>query len=549
MNRELLNRLSSPYAISLRVWLWSTPITVLGTAFTFGTEVFLSHTSVALLMGLATHLSVGVLSVLVSFTYLKKSRWDRPRPLRVLLTYAGMGLGRGLIISTTALVTDIPADPDYLGRAISGMWVFFFWATVLTLVFESSVRFRALLGELDSKLAEIGAIRAAREQDLASVREDFIEQVTRTLAPALDRARAAIDLERLANTLIEPDSYVALETRLKSSSVLRQQAARLGLARIVRQSFGLNYPAAAISALATSALAFPLIYQGGLPGILQGAAIFLSLFFAIHLFSRTQPNSIVKTLLAIACIFVIDAVLAFWLDAQSGMEDVSLFSLSAGMWLVAIFLLFIHSLDHQRGRMVRQLAELVEQLVVLESKLQQELALERRELTQLVHSEVQGRLRAAAVLAKTTGEPSDLQRLKEECIAAMSSGRRSQSMDDFFEELQTMWVPGLRLEIELEPAAHSALQSDAYLRKALQAITREAIINAVKHAEAKSVSVVSSMDTQNTLKLVVINDGKAPAGSRRGLGSQLLDELTTSWNLSRTTSATTLIAILPAASD
>lgn len=545
MNRELLDRLGSPYALSLRVWIWSTPVVIFGTAFTFGSSIFFSHTTLVLLMGLATHLLVGLVSLFAILTYLKKSRWDQPRPALVLITYAGMGLGRGLIISTTALLTEIPASPDFFGRAISSMWVFFFWATVLTLVFESSERFKGALADVDLKFDEIASIQARRERELMSVRADFLGQVTRTLSPALDRVRDAIDLERLANTLIEPESFATLQAQLQSSTALRKEAAKLRPRVLIQQALKLKFPAISIATLATSALAFPLIYQGGLPGFAQVLLVWLSLYLAIRLLSHPRRLSSVIHLAAVALILIGDAFLAVFLDSQFDLGDVSLLSLTAGMWLVAFFLIFLNSLDHQRRAMAERMTELVNQLVVVESKLQQELALERMELTQLVHSEVQGRLRAAAVLAKTTGRPGDLQRLKEECIEALTSGRRSQNMEEFLEELSMMWTPGLSLKIEIDLAARSALDRDPYLRKAFQAVLREGIINAVKHGDAKGISVQASAASPDALMLTVTNDGKAPRGSRRGLGSQLLDDLTTSWSVSRERSITRLNAHFP----
>lgn len=496
-------------------------------------------------MGLATHLLVGILSLIASLTYLKKSRWNRPRPALVLLTYAGMGLGRGLTISTAVLVTELPVSPDYLGRAIASMWVFFFWATVLTLVFESSERFKSALTEVDVKLDDIAAIQARRELELVSVRADFVGQVTRTLTPALDRVRGAIDLERLANTLIEPLSFATLQAQLQSSAALRKEATRLEPKLLIQQVLNLSFPAITIATLATSALALPLIYRGGLHGIAMIMVIWVSLYLAIRLLSHPRRLSTAIHSVVIFIILIGDAFFAVTLDTQVDLGDFSLLNMTVGMWLVAFSLIFLHSLDHQRRAIAAQMSELVHQLVIVESKLQQELALERMELTQLVHSEVQGRLRAAAVLAKTTGRPGDLQRLKEECIEALTSGRRSQEMGEFIDELTVMWTPGLGLQIEIDSAASSALDRDPYLRKAFQTVVREGIINAVKHGEATEIMVHATAENPDALKLTVSNDGHAPQGSRRGLGSQLLDDLTTFWSVSRQKSMTYLNAQFP----
>lgn len=545
MNKELLDRLGSPYAISLRVWLWSTPVVIAGTSLTFGAEIFLHHTQTVLLMGLAAHVYVGLISAIASLTYLKKSHWDRPKPALVLPTYVAMGIGRGLIISSTALITEIPAPPDFFGRAISSAWVFFFWATILTLVLESSERYKRLLAEVDTTLEEIASIQSIREVELSSVRSDFIAQVNRTLGPALDRARNSIDLVRLSNTLIEPDSYAALKTQIQTSRVLRQQASNLGFADVVRHASSLRFPAALIAILATAALSPPLLYRGGLFGLLQLIVMIFSIFVSIRLLRQPRRPAFFTRWLGAAAILVGGLMVAASFDSQNDGGEVSLSSLSVGMLLVALFLIFLHALDQQRDLMVKRLSALVRQLRVGEAKLQQELALERMELAQLVHSEIQGRLRAAAVLAQTTYKPVDMQRLKDECIQALTSGRRSQSMKDFLDEFRLMWTPGLTLKIDIDDASSSALAADSYLRKAFQAIVREGVINAVKHGDARTVAVSASLVSPDNLQLIVSNDGRAPLRSRRSLGSQLLDDLTSSWSLASEGAETILLVVLP----
>lgn len=72
--------------------------------------------------------------------------------------------------------------------------------------------------------------------------------------------------------------------------------------------------------------------------------------------------------------------------------------------------------------------------------------------------------------------------------------------------LQLVWEPGLSVPAELEPAAQSFLA--------------EALRNVAKHAEASFIGVEVSTD-EDTLSLLVRNDGVRPGGRGAGMGLRL----------------------------
>jgi two-component sensor histidine kinase len=85
----------------------------------------------------------------------------------------------------------------------------------------------------------------------------------------------------------------------------------------------------------------------------------------------------------------------------------------------------------------------------------------------------------------------------------------------------------------------------------LNEILKEAVSNAVRHGDAERAWVEVSRTGEKTEAIVeiqVTNDGRIPVtGERRGLGSQLLDELTLEWSLESVpeTGQTILAARLP----
>lgn len=533
MIRSLLQRLGSPYAISLRVWLWSTPLVIIGTALSYGVEIFLSHTFQALLMAVLSHLAVGLLSALVSVTYLRKSRWTKPRPILILFTYAVMGLSRGLIASFSILLMELPTDPNFVARSISGIWVFLFWATLLTLVFESSQRYRTALSELSQKVALLAKFSSVRNEKLHSLRVDFISQVEQILAPALARVKSAFDLEALANKIIEPTSYSMLESGIRESERLATRGSTIAFRDLAKRAKSEAFPAGLIAAFSTLALSLPLLSQARLTGLFQLTLVFGAVFIAVKLLNspRRWPDSIQFALVILTVVLTLAS--ALFVDLLAPQGRVSMVNSSVGIWLIALFLVYLITLDRERETLARSFAKALDELEILESKLQQELYLERRQLQQLVHSEVQGRLRAAAVIAKVSGLDADVEKLKSECVAALSGASNVIGVAEFHQELTTLWGRALDLSFAISTAALKALQRDSYLRGAYFALVREAIVNAVKHGRCTNIEISGALTKAATFSLEVVNDGAFGSANRVGQGTRVFEELSLAWSLTR----------------
>ena len=544
MIRSLLNRLGSPYAISLRVWLWSTPIVVIGTSLTFGVEVFVGYQLESWLLGLGSHLLVGLLSLLASLTYLRKSRWNRSRPTVVIATYIGLGLSRGLLIAAVADFTQIPVEPDYLGRMLSGIWIYLFWAVLLTLLFETSSRYQSSKVLLDQRIAQLKSLQDLRLEAVEQLRKDYLRQVEQTLAPALDQVRSAFDLEEIANTAIQPRSFAALERRVQQSQVLQSKAESFNIASGIRAALVYSYNPLGVATLAVMALAFPFVYQGGFVGATQLAITFFAIMFATWLFQRLRERP-VPVLALVAAAIGLSITSANLFESSIDLGSLSMTSLTVGNWLIAVLIMFLSSLDSQRDELASQLQAAVGALDSLEAKLRQELWLEQRQLDLLVHSEVQGRLRAAAVLAKTTGLASDLEKLRSECIAALTQGNQMQTLEQFRDELQVLWGQSMQLGFEINSKATNAIESDPYLKNALFLVVREGVINAVKHGEAKRIEISVRLSSRSMLLVEIRNDGKRTFASRKGLGTELFDEVSQSWKLDHSTDTTILTLQLP----
>lgn len=462
----------------------------------------------------------------------------------MLLTYVSMGAARGLLIASFAAATEIPAEPNYLGRLVSSAWIFFFWAAIWTFVVESSERHRQELDDLNLRLHQIQSLQRGRLEAIASLRAEYLSRVEKILAPALDKVRGAVDLEELARKIIDPHVYAEIASKIQLAQELGEEANSLRLRDVGGLILQARFPAISVAVLGVLSLSVPVLWNSVAYGAVYLAVTALLIWLAVAalgISSRLSP--VIRAGLALLP-FSANTALGFFFESQLQSAGLSLASLTVGMWMIAIFTIFFIALERERRGVSGQLKGSLESLDRLQSKLQQELWLEQKQLGQLIHSEVQGRLRAAAVTAKLTGLESDLAALKRECIAALSGSKDQMTLVEFWEEIQTLWGRALKLSIKTARDSESAIERDPYLRSALFSIVREGILNAVKHGSCSHVDCEVTIDASGLVRLVIANDGSFSEANRAGLGTEMLDQLCLSWSLTRENQTTFLTADL-----
>jgi two-component sensor histidine kinase len=110
------------------------------------------------------------------------------------------------------------------------------------------------------------------------------------------------------------------------------------------------------------------------------------------------------------------------------------------------------------------------------------------------------------------------------------------------------WQGVCDVQVDIDSEVKKVVAKDLRLSMCINEILKEAVSNAVRHGDAQTVQISLKLADDGVIDLIIANDGKAPRiGVRKGLGSNLLDELTVSWSLSfdSATDRTILVARLP----
>ena len=183
---------------------------------------------------------------------------------------------------------------------------------------------------------------------------------------------------------------------------------------------------------------------------------------------------------------------------------------------------------------------------------EQKLGLEKRSWSRIIHGEVQSALTAALTRLQRseTLEPYELEMIKQDLNRAkenlINPPRIETNFNQAFSEIVFSWKSICNITADISARAQRAVDTNQDTRNVTNEIIKEAVSNAVRHGQAKNVNIKLDRIQDDILEIEIINDGFKPLRELTpGLGAQMLDELTLSWELSINKNQTTLTAKVP----
>jgi two-component sensor histidine kinase len=215
---------------------------------------------------------------------------------------------------------------------------------------------------------------------------------------------------------------------------------------------------------------------------------------------------------------------------------------------------FSESLDRDRVA-VRALLEAENQALAHDQALfEQQLWLGRRAWQFVVHGTVQSALTAALTRLQSAPEPEQyvLNRVVEDIERARAAltaiPARKIDLAESFNQMQATWRGICEIKISITDRAARSLQKNNDACMCVNEIVKETVSNAVRHGEAKRISVEIERVDDFELGILVSNDGlPLSAQNRLGVGTRLIEELTTDWSIetSKASGLTVFKANLP----
>ena len=215
---------------------------------------------------------------------------------------------------------------------------------------------------------------------------------------------------------------------------------------------------------------------------------------------------------------------------------------------------FSESLDRDRVAVRAALNAENQQLAHDQALFEQQLWLGRRAWQFVVHGTVQSALTAALTRLQASPEPEqyvlnrvaeDLERARQ---ALLAPPVRTIDLPDSIAQLKATWRGICDIRTNISDRAARALRSNNDACLCVNEIIKEAVSNAVRHGEAKVVNISIDRHDDFSLEIEVSNDGvPLRAQNKLGVGSRLIEELTTDWSIdsSKATGLTVFKANLP----
>lgn len=333
-----------------------------------------------------------------------------------------------------------------------------------------------------------------------------------------------------------------LSSRLRDRSLARRSINQLIAPAATLASFG-------VFLFPYSVLAYG--SAGGVSAVLVGALAAIVMRTLLRTNRNWEFPAIAAVPLTAVLVGLPGMLFPFLVDSAAGTTfDPEGFAIFAGLFNIAFIVGFIQSSFVRRYLAIQHAMEVNEHLAAVNSRLRQNIWAVRHKLAKIIHGEIQGSLIAATMKLSTAKEtsPALISEIMQDLIGAADSLQNVEdsSKKDFHESLNTIvhgWSGSTVVHTEFDDYALATLRTDFSLRECVLEVCREGITNAVKHAQAREVTIVGQQVGPEHLQISIKNLLSPGLGiTSSGYGAQTLDEVTHEWNLHLSDTEVELVA-------
>ncbi len=172
--------------------------------------------------------------------------------------------------------------------------------------------------------------------------------------------------------------------------------------------------------------------------------------------------------------------------------------------------------------------------------LNQRVWVEKRRWALTIHGTVQSSLTAALARLRL-GEglsAADLKKIAEHVLQAKNGLRatmpKSFDLKQAIRQQRKAWDGIMKVKVDARGSEFQSLADNLWAGFCANEIIKEGLSNAFRHGSARQVNVTFVSEKAEFVTIVIASDGNGPTKSRRkGLGSQLLDEIAHPWSLTQ----------------
>jgi signal transduction histidine kinase len=428
-----------------------------------------------------------------------------------------------------------------------------------TLVWGALTEYRAsnkellrIASELETRRENLNAELLKRQSSLAieilSEVEPRISGI-KDLLKRSDSKQAANEILDLIENLVRPLSHGigATKTTAEEPSIRANQkpSLRALIRRFVRWHGVGSILTAHLHVIFSVNFFLPaMILAAGLNGVLYLAGFLFAQVLVFELARRLIGNIRLPhwSLLILNLIIATIANIAFVEGSKlAGLDDPEGLIEFVGLGILLVFVAagYLSIFSAAKFEASQEIRQATARLAYLVGELQMRTASLRKQFAIDLHGDLQAKLQAALIrLERSVSTKPDLIAQVIEDLGSATLGIKNPNEKiatiESLHELRSQWDGVCDVTLNLAPNAQAKLESDSGLCAVVLEIVRERIINAVKHSSAEEIDISIELEQNNLL--IFSRNGDLGVGqnvnTRRGGGSQLLDEVCLSWSLS-----------------
>ena len=497
------------------------------------------------------------ITILIAGRLIHGNRRNESHPIATLLAFVAAQSVRGSILGYSTVFLGFTDDPKLAFRIISGG---VFISTVLSVIAISIAIFDQhsnLVKNLETKTSELTQLRSTMDtrlqeatrnlreyaQQVVTPRIDQIDQLLVTLKSGGNKDDAVHEMQDYVDTELRPfghqiahdKSIQAIDVYAENSNKKFQLTSTINLSLSMRpyvttMLFLITYAAAAQRTMSfVEALPFNLV-----------TTVLLLLYF--NLFKKAFTNRELPFALGIflgLIVFGIVGPLILLLENQTQIQiPEHIYGATVFVGLIYGFANLGYTiLTSQRTSLIAELTSTIENLESTISLLSQKEWLSRRQVGYVMHGSLQSALNAAVLQLGAAKDPTPelIESVRGDIAGALArvgfDSGQSYSFEQAQQEISKIWAGTVETKWQVQPDALEALRKNPATSECLAEVLREAVSNASKHGQATMVEIAVNIE-DSAISLQAKDNGTSPnTGKTQGLGTELLDDVCSSWIL------------------
>ena len=496
-------------------------------------------------------------TILIAGRLIHGNRQNESHPIATLLAFVVAQSVRGSILGYSTVFLGFTDDPKLAFRILSGG---VFISTVLSVIAISIAIFDQhsnLVKNLETKTSELTQLRSTMDTRLQEAARNLREYAQQVVTPRIDQIDqllvalksggnkdiAVHEMQDYVDTELRPFSYQiahdkslqALDVNIETSRKKLELPKSIDLSQSMRPYvttvlFFITYAAAAQRTMT---------FVEALPFNVITTVLLISYFTFFKKLFGNRKISLAIGLVVGASIFASVGPLILFVESYMPIEIPQ--HISGATVFVGLIYGFANLgytiLTSQRTSLIAELTSTIENLESTISLLSQKEWLSRRQVGYVMHGSLQSALNAAVLQLGAAKDPTPelIESVRGDIAGALArvgfESGQIYSFEQAQQEISKVWAGTVETKWQVQPEALEALRRNPATSECLAEVLREAVSNASKHGQATKVEIAVNIENSAISLQAKDNGTSFNTGKTQGLGTELLDDVCSSWSL------------------